>query len=149
MILVIGGFLAFSYNIDSLGWLFTFILFLISVISIDDLKVETESFDLANFYLYGFIKRKKRFTRNEIINSRPISGDFGESGAIYVDDGYSTGIGCLLSIFFCFNPPKIKRREFYVEMLSANNSVIESAYILLNQQEFCLLKNFLYKPQST
>ena len=147
LILGTGCFFSFTNNVSSLGYLLAFTVFIMSTIVINDLRVLSDSFDISKYYFFGFIKREKRFEKFKTINSRPLGRDFGEYGEFVVEDPSSSGIGCLFSLFFNVLSPKIVKKEFYIEMLDTDNSVIESAYILLDIKEYAFLKDFLLKQQ--
>ena len=149
LIIVSVCFFGFTYSIYSLATLAIFVSLIMSTIGVEDLSIYTLSFVITKSYFFGFIKFSKRFEKNKTINVKPIGGDFGNYEEAFVEDPHSTGIGCLLSIFFFLLPRKKTIREFYLEMLDENKIVLEKVYANLNKQEFGFIKEFLNKKQCT
>lgn len=147
LVLLIGCLFAFTHDASGFGYMSAFVAILMSVIVVDDLRVLSDSFEVIKYYFFGLIKTTKRFEKNRIITNKPIGPDFGEYKEILVDDASDSGLGCLLSLFFFGLSPQIIKKEFYIEMLDARNSVVKSAYVLLDIQEFGLLKAFFSEQQ--
>ena len=144
--LIIGAicFFFFYYHFDNLGYFTVVVLCTLAIIIIDDFIVSENSFSISKYYFFGFIKWTHLFNKGDKITASSYGSDFGEDGEI-PDYDASSGVGCLVSIFYVFVPPKISMKDFKIRKFDDYNTSIKRIQILLNKSEYEHLKKFISK----
>ena len=142
--LTITCFLAFNFHYDNLGYFIAVVFVFLSLIILDNVIVYSDSFLIRKYYFFGLCRRTWYFDKGQKIKISSFGSDFGQDGEIpdYDSSHVVPGLGCLFSIISVFLPHKIVRQEFKVEKLDILDNSIDTAYIVLDRQEFSLLDKF-------
>ncbi len=135
-ILGIACFAAFNDNYNNLGYCIAVALLFLSIISLKNLTIYTDSFLIEKYYCFGFIKRSWQFNKEDKLRLTSFGSSFGESGETPDHANDPVGLGCLYSVFSVFLPPTITKKPFKVAQLDELNTTLKSVTIILNKTEY-------------
>ena len=112
------------------GFVTATLLVFASIIPITKLKIEEDSFIIAQYYLFGFILRKQVFMKGDDISVVPFDFSFSD------DDANNLITSSFLDLFLFSSKATIKRfvikeKDFYGNAMEFKMKLSEKEYVLI------------------
>ncbi|MCW3110406.1 MAG: hypothetical protein JWQ09_4912 [Segetibacter sp.] len=137
-------FYTFIRHILILEYVSTALFISLSLLVVKDFSFSQDSLQITKFYFFGFIKMKWLFDKTENIKVTSSSPNFGEEFDPPSFNAWETAtLGCIASILFTFFPPRVTHKKFTIESLDNSGKVIRHVQLLINKEEYGLLKTLI------
>ena len=130
MIAATGSIFFFLYKRSDYGFVIATLLVFASIISITKLKIESDSFLIIRYYLFGFIPKKQVFIKGDDISVVPFDFSFSD------DDANNLITSSFLDLFLFSSKATIKRfvikeKDFYGNAMEFKMKLSEKEYVLI------------------